>query len=445
MECPSRSTVIDPDMENDGGRSNLIREFNLYRYYLSQYPELFSSQNALSSNSTYSGDGDYTTNGGAANIVPQSCSQTVTDLDKQSSYLVNNLSTNTFDQNSKTVKSKLFKLTSHQSKTKLYKRSKTETVDSSSNNSNRCCLLCHCSNRNQSDSSLWSMSEPDLSLMAKDYYYNKPAIFSDNLNSLKVNGYDERYSHLSRVITPPNAFLNHTSSNNVENFNQIQDYLDPDSNRKSVFYSNKLTQTDMDLNVVHQNKAASDKLQRICLSRNGSYSATSMSQHQQSATGSVNSDSIASEHIYHTIFDQSIQQICQLSQNAFKQKTKMQTLNMNNNDIITNSNSINKLLSKVQSLKLDEIKQIERLSNGCSLQSPKKVHDPHLNSISQGKTSVKDITNATAALDLASSTIASLESVHRPINDGIPCSCDRCRESWGMCKDTSIFTISIDN
>lgn len=146
------------------------RLFNLYRYYLSQYPELFESKPATVAEET--------------SLNPQ--------VDLYSKYC----------DSADSFRVKTGKEWKHRSSAETKKRCF------------RCSKCC------QSDSSIWSVSEPDL--VNRD---------SEHPNRLEVNDLneDERYAHLSRVITPPNAFLNRQPE---------------DTRVWNTGYSNKVTQTD---------------------------------------------------------------------------------------------------------------------------------------------------------------------------------------------------------
>lgn len=423
---------------SSGNKSSELRDFILYRYYQSQYPELFSEDPQTStilppveeSPPIYSSRQSYP-NGASQSQMPLFYVSTTGEEDK--------------------LASAFLELSLARSKGKLCKRSNTDTVDSGS--SGRCCFMCRCSNKNQSDSSLWSLSEPDLSQMAKDHYDSKSHILANQSTNLRVN--DEQYSHFSRVITPPNAFLNSSyvfsreskmSSDLKES--KVDDCLCANL-PGPISYSNKVTQTDnSDLGKGKHYKEVDSRLQRF-------YSLTENEKHpdygQTKLLQNSGGQSAESEHIYHSILEESLLQSAKAVNSGLKQKHKRKEKNSS-------------LLARARSLKLEEIKQkqIELIKNGSLRQSPtnNKIHDcrhsslPPLLLVSDPAKGTSNQCPVLGALELA----GGMPSVHpqqppqleeeehriATSKNGIPCSCHRCRESRGRCtRPTESFAVSI--
>lgn len=487
FDCTTGS-LIEPKMEANrtygGGKSNELRDFILYRYYLSQYPELFSSHSTEADDALPSTDrlhckGEEDSMTGAVAHPPpyhsapvnSAAVNRVTEVELPLFYLSS-------AEEDERLASKFLNLSmsGNKSVAKLCKRSHGDTtVDK------RCCgFLCNCANRNQSDSSLWSLSEPDLSQMTtKPEHQHRPDsnsrahIFgnqSSNINSngtLTVSaGTEERYSHLSRVITPPNAFLNSSTfaaaGGNVSSMNEqltsgSADYQDclcahlP----KTISYSNKVTQTDgvFDQTKPQQyttgsNSRGSSRLQRFnSLSETEKHlyssqtkSTTAVGAEATTAGQSFSGRSVDSDHIYHTIMEESLLHSAPVklgkSGNS-KQKSKREKEKSNSSS----------LLGRARSLKLEELKQkqIELIKNGSFRQSPiNKVHDCRTGSLppmlmsSSGKGFFPGIFGP---IELPHEQVGEEEHRIATSKDGIPCTCHRCREYRGLNLTTELLPI----
>ncbi|KAJ6216238.1 hypothetical protein RDWZM_007395 [Blomia tropicalis] len=242
----------EPKLE--GRKLNELRYFNLYRYYLSQNPELFSSNNNDS-------------------IVPKLNVQYETPNDIAEQTLFQQLyrpdlaDKRQQTENDEQLSSKLIQLSMHH-RTKSrghWRRSNTETVDS--NGSNKCCLTCGCNN--QSDSSQWSFSEPDLNQMnrydetdrSQQQQQQQQQFVLQNPNMLTTTYNDEeQYSHLSRVITPPNDFLNNSANTNDVDVVHNRPFVH--QTNKMVSYSNKVTQTDLNLSKLDETQQQQQQQQQ---------------------------------------------------------------------------------------------------------------------------------------------------------------------------------------
>lgn len=153
----------------------------------------------------------------------------------------------------------------------------------------KCCFnLCSCSKRCPSNSSIWSLSEPDLTQSFRVIQDN-----NQNVERLQVNSNDEQYAHLTRVITPPNAFLNQTY----------------EPSRPGVSYSNKVTQTEAGY-------IGSKK--RHNLQRHFSLGEGPLGRRNTQQPEGPSRHSVDTEHIYHTIAEREQWQ----TQQAFREQSK---------------------------------------------------------------------------------------------------------------------------
>lgn len=438
FDCTT-GALIERQMETQrtfgAGKSNELRDFILYRYYLSQYPELFSSLN------TNAEDGDTQPSRGEEDSISGALVAT-----RQQPYN-SRLDTATtvpelpffyLSEDGERLASKFLDLSLSGNKAaaaaaKMCKRSTSDSSDK------RCCLLCNCTNRNASDSSLWSLSEADLSQMTKQEVVNQDSnrahifqgnqpINTNNSNTLTVNsgrGTEERYSHLSRVITPPNAFLN-------SNANADDDCLCTQVLPKTISYSNKVTQTDDEFGQTkEQYKTGSSRQQRFnSLSEKHLYSSHTKQAAPTTATAaSVSGRSVDSDHIYHTIMEESLLQ----ASNAPVKLDKSGNPKQRSKREKEKSSS---LLARARSLKLEELKQkqIELIKNGSFRQSPiNKVHDCRTGSLPPTLMSSSTSGNGFIFPGIFGPPPQLEEEEHRiaTSKDGIPCTCNRCRESRG--------------
>lgn len=152
--------------------------------------------------------------------------------------------------------------------------------DKLSDHKKKCCFnLCSCSKICPSNSSIWSLSEPDLT-------QNFRVINNEDNQDRTRLQIDDQYEHLTRVITPPNAFLNQT-------YNEPHDFGRP-STAQGVSYSNKVTQTDTRYILKKQKERAS-------LQRHFSLIESPLEGRSSQQTEGPNRHSVDTEHIYHTI------------------------------------------------------------------------------------------------------------------------------------------------
>lgn len=464
FDCTT-GALIEQQMETQrsfgGGKSNELRDFILYRYYLSQYPELFSSLNT-----TNAEDGD--------SALPSSGRHCKGEEDSMSGALVathsqpyNSRLTDTATtlpetelpffylsstEEEERLASKFLELSlkgHNRAAAKLCKRSNTDTSDK------RCCLLCNCANRNASDSSLWSLSEPDLSQMtikpevvhqdssrAHIFQGNQTSSANNNSNTLTVNGRgtEERYSHLCRVITPPNAFLN-SSANMSMNEQQLTSGASADFDDclcapvapKTISYSNKVTQTDGEFGRTKANykMTNNNKQQRFnSVSEKGHLYSSHTKAAVPTTVASISGRSVDSDHIYHTIMEESLLQAANTPSvkldkiGNVKQRSKREKEKSSSSSLIA------------RSLKLEELKQkqIELIKNSSFRGSPiNKVHDCRTGSLPPTLMSSSSSGNGFIFPGIFGPPPQLEEEEHRiaTSKDGIPCTCNRCRDSRG--------------
>nr|XP_027202287.1 myb-like protein AA isoform X2 [Dermatophagoides pteronyssinus] len=496
---------IDPDQQQE---SLLQRQYNLYRYYLSQYPELFQEY-FRQLRQQQQAESDKESSQQPIIVEPQIPQPSqIDDKTYQIQKLINNAGDN-------------------------------ENVKETTKTTTNCCrLFCRCSKccPTTSDSS-WSdqyqQQQQSINDGDSQQKQHNNALYYLNANDLLE---DERYEHLSRVITPPNAFLNSKRNNNSKsnsmkndyaknqieiidgngynfytNANIVNDDQSQQQQQQSLlntrFYSDKRTQTDSEElvnNGLLQSKSKPDtesmelSYQKVNhLSRNLkkqlSLIDTKSNQQQQQLHHQLseplknhyNQQSKQQhgldDHIYYTIHDSnrnnsnivypSLSTSSTSSSSATKQMNKIK----NGNQIIANDKMANdnnasaskSFWNRVSSSKSSSDKQLNKLNENAKKSTDQQ--QPHqqqkLKNYIQAMYLEQDklpeihsnTNNNNTNDDLIQWSLMAgddfdddiFEMNKQPIvehriattKNGIPCSCERCRESRGMNLTTELLPI----
>lgn len=347
LQTPGSSLELLSDYDESTRDQNEQRLFNLYRYYLSQYPELFEPNRKR--------DIDPDTGDPVAESNPS--------LQRYLNYC---------DQRDSDAQ--LLQLEHLQ----LQQKYQQQEVNKLPNKHRKCCFGSRCC---QSDSSLWSVSELD--------WMNQQAITKPDVNCL--SDHEERYAHLSRVITPPNAFLTKKELDKSETADECTNkdcvcYLTGvQETSPQVRYSNKVTQTDAQENRKYQKLQNKKLLKQLSLTEPKRYPL------EETARLSMDSD-----HIYYTIFERQPQNFPEDNVDHGRPEWVQTPLNMS--PVVQSSQQSNHLFEN----------QPKSQTNNRKMSLTKMIYrDPGHEE------------NGSNCHRIPTS------------KDGIPCSCNQCRESRG--------------